>query len=54
MVVDGCVELLGLDVAQACTNVADKKEVVQYIESAASKGLGMQEEVVAGYPAAGR
>ena len=37
----GCVEFLGLDVTQACINAADKKEVTQYIEGAASKGLGL-------------
>ena len=40
-IVDGCTELLGLYVAQECVNAADKKEVTQYIESAASKAFGM-------------
>ena len=42
-VYDGCKELLGLDVTQECINPADKKEVTQYIESAASKALDIQE-----------
>ena len=36
---DGCTQLLGLDVTPECMNAADKKEVTQYIESAASKAL---------------
>ena len=40
---DGRTELLGLDVTQECINPADKKEVTQYIESAASKALDIQE-----------
>ena len=39
---DGCTELLGLDATQECTNALDKKEVVQYIESGASKALDTQ------------
>ena len=40
---DGCTELLGLDVTQERINATDKKEVTQYIKSAASKALHMRE-----------
>jgi hypothetical protein len=39
----GCTELLGLDATQECINASDKKEVTQYIDSAASKALDTQE-----------
>ena len=39
----GCAELLGLDVTEECVNAADKKDVAQYIESAARNALDMQE-----------
>ena len=35
-VYNGCRELFGLDVAQACIQAADKQEVTQHIKSVAS------------------
>ena len=42
-VYDRCTELIDLDVKQECINAADKKEVTQYIDSAAFKALDMRE-----------